>query len=102
MISVIGLSEVERLPLGVVILGLDRLHWDTGLDVIRRMPTRFRVVGLAAGTNVELMEEQIESFRPKVVSLASKEATEKLKSRQIADTEIIDGSSGLQEMVQTG
>ena len=91
---------MERLPLGVVILGSTGSIGTQALDVIRRMPTRFRVVGLAAGTNVELMEEQIESFRPKVVSLASKEATEKLKSRQIADTEIIDGSSGLQEMVQ--
>ncbi len=37
------------------------------LDVIRAMPHRFRVVGLAAGKNLELLAEQIEEFEPALI-----------------------------------
>ncbi|MGZ3634609.1 MAG: 1-deoxy-D-xylulose-5-phosphate reductoisomerase, partial [Syntrophales bacterium] len=39
------------------------------LDVIWNNPTKFRVVALAAHKNVGLLAEQIERFRPKVVSV---------------------------------
>lgn len=38
------------------------------LDVVRALPERFRVVGLAAGANVDLLLEQIGEFKPEVVS----------------------------------
>ena len=34
------------------------------LDVVRALPDRFRVVGLAAGKNIVLLAEQINEFRP--------------------------------------
>lgn len=37
------------------------------LDVIRAMPQRFQVVGLAAGKNMELLAEQIAEFRPEFI-----------------------------------
>ena len=37
------------------------------LDVIRSLPHRFRVVGLAAGRNISLLEEQINEFKPEFV-----------------------------------
>lgn len=39
------------------------------LDVVRAFPDEFRVVGLSTDTNVELLEQQIQEFRPQVVSL---------------------------------
>ncbi len=40
------------------------------LDVVRALPERFRVVGLAAGKNIDLLAEQIGEFKPEVVSCA--------------------------------
>ncbi|HLA41189.1 MAG TPA: 1-deoxy-D-xylulose-5-phosphate reductoisomerase, partial [Candidatus Glassbacteria bacterium] len=39
------------------------------LEVIRQFPGRFRIVGLAAGTNGRLLREQIEAFNPEMVSI---------------------------------
>lgn len=40
------------------------------LEVVRQFPGRFRIVGLAAGTNIRLLREQIEAFNPEKVSIA--------------------------------
>jgi len=37
------------------------------LDVIRALPHRFRVIGLAAGRNLALLAEQIDEFKPEFV-----------------------------------
>jgi 1-deoxy-D-xylulose-5-phosphate reductoisomerase len=41
------------------------------LDVVRALPERFRVVGLAAGRNLDLLAEQIREFKPKFISYSS-------------------------------
>jgi 1-deoxy-D-xylulose-5-phosphate reductoisomerase len=45
------------------------------LDVVRALPERFRVVGLAAGRNIDLLAEQIGEFRPELVSCAMQDRT---------------------------
>jgi len=50
------------------------------LDVIRAMPQRFQVVGLAAGKNMELLAEQIAKFRPEFIGCPPEPAdVERLK-----------------------
>lgn len=41
------------------------------LDVVRALPGHFRVVGLAAGNNLDLLAEQVKEFRPEFVSYIS-------------------------------
>jgi 1-deoxy-D-xylulose-5-phosphate reductoisomerase len=48
------------------------------LRVVDAFPDRFRVVGLAAGSNVELLARQIAACRPKVVSVADAAGAEAL------------------------
>jgi 1-deoxy-D-xylulose-5-phosphate reductoisomerase len=48
----------------VAILGSTGSIGRQALDVIARHPERFEVVGLAAGRNVDLLAEQLTSFRP--------------------------------------
>jgi len=51
------------------------------LDVIRATPQRFRVVGLAAGKNLELLAEQINEFKPEYIGGSSENNDiERLKS----------------------
>ncbi len=51
------------------------------LDVVRSFPGRFNVIGLGAGRNVALLVEQVEEFRPKLVSIESASSPEILRSR---------------------
>ena len=38
------------------------------LDIVRAFPDEFTVVGLSAGSNLDLLVEQAAEFRPQVVS----------------------------------
>ena len=49
----------------IVILGSTGSIGRQTLDVVRAFPSEFEVVGLAAGTNLELLKEQALEFRPK-------------------------------------
>lgn len=43
------------------------------LDVVRQHPGQFEITGLAAGGNIGLFAEQVNRFRPKKASVATKE-----------------------------
>jgi 1-deoxy-D-xylulose-5-phosphate reductoisomerase len=56
------------------------------LNVVSQFPDRFRVVGLAAGTNIRLLKEQILRFKPKWVSVVDRDVAKRLKERLPART----------------
>ena len=62
----------------ISLLGSTGSIGESTLFVVRSFPDRFRVVGLAAGSNTEKLAEQIATFRPKAVSVASQEALQEL------------------------
>ncbi len=70
------------------------------LDVIWNNPDRFRVVALAAYKNVSLLAEQIEKFKPKVVSVIDEKHAAKLKNiiKSARGTEIVHGASGYRDV----
>ena len=51
----------------IVVLGSTGSIGTQTLDVVRGLPDRFNVVGLAAGANLELLARQVEEFRPRMV-----------------------------------
>lgn len=48
------------------------------LDIVRRFPGRFQVAGLAAGTNIALLRDQVEAFNPQLVSVATPDLADQL------------------------
>ena len=48
------------------------------LDVVRRRRDQFRVFGLAAGRNTDVLLSQIQEFEPKLVSVATSDGAERL------------------------
>jgi 1-deoxy-D-xylulose-5-phosphate reductoisomerase len=66
------------------------------LAVAEMFPDRFQVVGLAAGHNVELLEQQVRRFKPAIVSVATEHSAERLRQR-CADLNIriFSGAEGL-------
>ncbi|HET9671412.1 MAG TPA: 1-deoxy-D-xylulose-5-phosphate reductoisomerase [Actinomycetota bacterium] len=66
----------------VTILGSTGSIGTQALDVVRRNPERFKVVGLsAAGTNQELLVGQIREFLPPLVGIADESAAADVRER---------------------
>jgi 1-deoxy-D-xylulose-5-phosphate reductoisomerase len=65
----------------LVILGSTGSVGTQALDVVRHNPDRFKVVGLSAGTNQELLVGQIREFLPPHVALADEEAAADLREK---------------------
>ena len=80
----------------IIVLGSTGSIGTQALDVIRANPRRFELVGLAAGSNAEMLGEQAESFRVESTALGAVEA-EQLVRDVDADVVLnaITGSIGL-------
>jgi 1-deoxy-D-xylulose-5-phosphate reductoisomerase len=65
----------------LVILGSTGSVGTQALDVVRHNPDRFKVVGLSAGTNQELLVGQIREFLPPHVAIANDEAAADLQEK---------------------
>ncbi len=62
IVCVMG-NRVKRLA----VLGSTGSIGQQTLDVVRALPSRFRIVGLAAGKNINLLAKQIGEFKPEFV-----------------------------------
>ncbi|MCP9455623.1 MAG: 1-deoxy-D-xylulose-5-phosphate reductoisomerase [Nitrospira sp.] len=83
----------------IIILGSTGSIGTNALDIVRRFPDDFRVIGLTAGNNVEKLEAQIRMFRPHAVAVATKTAAVRLRDR-CADlqVEILTGEDGIAQV----
>ncbi len=64
----------------ISILGSTGSIGQSTLSVVEKFPDRFKVVALAAGNNVELLEKQVRQFRPSMVSVVSEPSAAELKT----------------------
>ncbi|MBP9021029.1 MAG: 1-deoxy-D-xylulose-5-phosphate reductoisomerase, partial [Syntrophobacterales bacterium] len=80
---------------GISILGSTGSIGVSALEVVRRNPSRFRVLGLAAGRNVELLSRQVKEFRPMFVSLLDRQAAAEFeKLVEACSTVVLWGEEG--------
>jgi 1-deoxy-D-xylulose-5-phosphate reductoisomerase len=79
----------------VVILGSTGSIGRSALNVISRYRDRFRVVGLAAGRNIDILEAQIKDFSPEIVAVADKSAAQELWKRVGKGCEVLSGENGV-------
>ena len=85
----------------LTILGSTGSVGTQALDVVRRNPDRFRVVGLAALTNHELLVGQIREFLPPYVAIADPGAAGELREmlgQNIRGVDIIDGPDAAERL----
>ena len=89
---------LERNMKRIAILGSTGSIGTQTLEIVRSNPD-LEVVGLAAGTNVDRMEEQIREFRPEAVCMWKEEAAADLRVRVAdLDVRILSGMEGLLEI----
>ncbi len=80
----------------IAILGSTGSIGTTALELIARFPERFDVVALAAGRQVGVLAQQIERFRPAVVSIAREADADRLRSQLgRGGPEVLSGKQGL-------
>jgi 1-deoxy-D-xylulose-5-phosphate reductoisomerase len=80
----------------IVILGSTGSIGTNTLDIVERFPDEFRVVGLTAGNNDEMLADQIRRFRPQAVAMSTEGAALRLKRRCSGlPVEIGSGPEGL-------
>lgn len=83
----------------LIILGSTGSIGTQALDIARANPDKYTVVGLAAGSNAELLEKQAREFGVKSVALFDTKAADELKIK-LADTNIkvFCGADGVCEL----
>lgn len=83
----------------VAILGSTGSIGRSTLEVIDNLRHKYNVTGLAAGRNLELFQEQIDKFRPEIVSLENEEHTSAIQSKiDTNDVRIVFGQEGAEEV----
>jgi 1-deoxy-D-xylulose-5-phosphate reductoisomerase len=75
------------------------------LDIVSEHPDKFRVVGLTAGNNIELLARQIHQFQPEIVAIPAEAKLLELKEA-IADLDkkpiLLAGEAGICEVARYG
>jgi len=71
------------------------------LEVIDSLPDHFRIFGLAAGANIEVLKEQAKKYKPEVISVKDELTALELK-KEITGIEILWGKEGLTEIAGSG
>ncbi|MEH2123910.1 1-deoxy-D-xylulose-5-phosphate reductoisomerase [Nostoc sp.] len=75
------------------------------LDIVTQYPDQFRIVGLAAGSNVEMLAAQIRQFRPEIAAICSEAKLPALKEA-IIDLDpkpiLLAGDAGVIEVARYG
>eukprot|EP00262_Sarcandra_glabra_P016296 TRINITY_DN526_c0_g3_i2.p1 TRINITY_DN526_c0_g3~~TRINITY_DN526_c0_g3_i2.p1 ORF type:complete len:422 (+),score=81.77 TRINITY_DN526_c0_g3_i2:109-1374(+) len=73
------------------------------LDIVAENPDKFRVVALAAGSNVTLLADQVKTFKPQLVAVRNESLLDELKEA-LTDAEhkpeIIPGENGVIEVAR--
>lgn len=89
----------------ITILGSTGSIGTQTLDIVATHPDKFRVVGLAAGNNINLLRKQIRQFQPEIVAICAEDKLPELKDA-IADFPIqpilIAGAEGITEVARYG
>jgi 1-deoxy-D-xylulose-5-phosphate reductoisomerase len=79
----------------VVLLGSTGSIGTSTIKVAEDLPDRIRLVGLAAGNNVELLAKQAVRHRPAALSIADPQKAKTLQEMLGSTTEVFSGENGL-------
>ncbi len=75
------------------------------LEIVAQYPDRFRLVGITAGSNVELLAQQVRQFRPEIVAIADESKFKQLQEALAGlddQPQLVAGEAGLVEVAGYG
>ena len=82
----------------VVLLGSTGSIGTSTIKVAEDLPDRIRLLGLAAGSNAELLAQQALKYRPEAISIADPQKAGELEAALGAYTDVYCGAEGLLEL----
>lgn len=82
----------------IAILGSTGSVGTQTLQVIEAHPDQFRLVAIAAGSNIPLIIEQVNRLKPELVSVGSKEVADQVQIHIPSQIKLIYGAEGLVEV----
>jgi 1-deoxy-D-xylulose-5-phosphate reductoisomerase len=84
----------------LVVLGSTGSIGTQTLEVVRAYPNRFRILGLAARANADLIARQVEEFSPETVCILEAGAADRLR-RAVGDRcRVLEGPEGMVEIAR--
>ena len=92
------MADGKKTKKNVVLLGSTGSVGRNALQVLRDNPDRFRLAGIAAGTNIGLLEQQIREFEPEFIAVQNAEGRDDLL-RLFPHKKIFSGPDGLSRVV---
>lgn len=81
----------------IAILGSTGSIGTQALEVINKLNDKFEIIALSAGNNINLISNQTEQYKPKVVCVKTKEDAEYLQNK-FKQTKFVYGETGLLEI----
>ncbi|MCX5713591.1 MAG: 1-deoxy-D-xylulose-5-phosphate reductoisomerase [Candidatus Omnitrophica bacterium] len=84
----------------LVILGSTGSVGQNTLEVVRRFPGKFQILGLSAYSNLGVLSRQVKEFRPRFVCVGLPELVAKLRAKIGPGIKIFAGGEGLCELVK--
>lgn len=88
---------MTQFPKNIALLGSTGSIGQQTLDVVRRFPDHFRIVALAARSNVSLLEQQVREFEPSLVACFADAPSVEVAARA-AFPGVVLGEQGLLEV----
>lgn len=85
---------MTKFPKRIALLGSTGSIGRQTLDVVRRFPEQFRVVSLAARSNVDLLAQQVQEFQPDLVTCYADTPAVEEKARRLLPDALL-GEQGL-------
>lgn len=89
----------------ITILGSTGSIGTQTLDIVTSHPDKFRVVGLAAGRNIELLSQQIRTFKPEIVATSEPDRVTELQEAIASldnPPQIVAGKEGVAQVARYG
>ena len=86
----------------VVILGSTGSIGVNTLNVIREFPDLFEVVSLTVNTNIEILKQQVEEFKPESVVIKDEKCAKDFSKICDGKCEVLTGDEGLVEVTKRG
>ncbi len=91
--------EIMAAQKNIALLGSTGSIGRNSLEVIRNFPDRFRATCLTTNKNIDLLQQQVAEFQPKVVVVLDECRASELRGRLNGSIEVLSGERGLERVV---
>jgi 1-deoxy-D-xylulose-5-phosphate reductoisomerase len=82
----------------ITILGSSGSIGTQTVEIVSKYPDRFKVIGLAVNSSIELLEKQIALLQPKAVAIADMEAAKRIDKELLAGIGVYVGPEGVEAL----